>query len=441
MSYLNDLEKTQQFVAWFREASPYIHAHRGRTFVISIAGEALETPQFPYLIHDIALLSSLGIRVVLICGIRVQIEHELERRGIESRYVDGIRITDETALSCVKAACGEVISTVESLLSMGLTNSPTIEMFINTATGNFIVARPMGIRDGIDYCYSGEVRRVNVAAMTKRLDEGCIVLIAPVGYSPTGEVFNLLAEDVAAEVAIALKAHKWVCVSETKGLYDQQNRFIQQLTLLEAQQVMNREADVSLRQQLTNAIRACQRGVQRVHLIPRQVEGSLLLELFSRDGIGTLISTDPFEHIRRAKIEDIGGLLALLEPLEESGILVRRSREKLEMEIDQFLVQERDGMIVACAALYPFVNEDMAELACLAVHEEYRGNNRGDIMLNYIEREARRLQIGRVFVLTTYTADWFRERGFQPANLDVLPMQRRALYNYKRNSKVFIKSL
>ncbi len=440
-NYLYDSDKTQQFVSWFRQASPYIHAHRGRTIVISIAGEALQTPQFPYLIHDIALLSSLGIRVVLICGIRPQIEHELAMRGALPKYENGIRITDEIALSCVKAACGEVLASVESLLSMGLTNSPTMDIFINTATGNFITARPMGVRDGVDYCYTGEVRRVNAQAITRRLDDGCIVLLPPLGYSPTGEIFNLLAEDVAAETAIALKAHKWICVSETKGVFDQDHRFIEQLTLLEAQRMMSQELDVHLQQQLGNAIRACQRGVQRVHLIPRHVEGSILLELFSRDGIGTLISTDQFEHIRRANINDIGGLLALIGPLEEAGILVRRSREKLEMEIEQFLVQERDGTIVACAALYPFADEDLAELACLAVHTEYRGTDRGDIMLSYIEREARRLNISRIFVLTTRTAHWFQERGFRAAPIDTLPMARRALYNYRRNSKVFIKTL
>jgi amino-acid N-acetyltransferase len=442
MNYLSNQAEAQQFIKWFRQASPYIHAHRGRTFVISIAGEALQTPQFPYLIHDIALLSSLGVRVVLICGIRPQIEQELAIRGATPRYAAGIRITDELALACVKAACGEVMASVESLLSMGLTNSPTTDMFINTASGNFITARPLGVRDGVDYYYSGEVRRVNAAAITRHLDHGCIVLIPPLGYSPTGEMFNLLAEDVAAEVAIALKAQKWVCISETKGVYDQDNRLLQQLSLLEAQKILQQADDDSLlKQQLANAIRACQRGVQRVHLLPHFAEGALLLELFSRDGIGTLISTDPFEHVRWAKIDDIGGLLALIEPLEEAGILVRRSREKLEMEINQFLVQERDGTIIACAALYPFLAEDLAELACLAVHQEYRGTDRGDIMLSYVEREARRLQISRIFVLTTRTAHWFRERGFVPADLAALPMTRRELYNYRRNSKVFIKTL
>lgn len=429
------------FVDWFRQASPYIHAHCNRTFVICFDGEAVNSNQFTHLIHDIALLSSLGIRLVLVHGNRPQIEHCLKTKGIPSRYVRGIRVTEEAALHCAKAACGEVRATIESYLSMGLTNSPSTDFRIRTASGNFVVARPVGIRHGVDYCYTGAVRRIDVAAITRQLDERCIVMLSPLGYSPTGEVFNLLTEDVAAEVAIALQAAKWICLTEAQAVTDAEGQMIRQLTMLEAQQWLAHYPEANSHRQVMNAVRACQQGVQRVHLVNRHIEGALLLELFTRDGIGTLISTDPFEHIRKATIEDIGGLLKLLEPLEESGILVRRSREKLEVEIQYFTVQERDGMIVACAALYPFVDERMAELACLAVHDNYRGTGRGDALLAFLEREALRLDIQRIFVLTTQTAHWFRERNFLPADLDALPVSRRTLYNYQRNSKVFMKQL
>lgn len=423
------------FIDWFRNAAPYIHAHRGRTFVISFGGEAVQSPHFSYLIHDIALLSSLGIRIVLVYGIRPQIVQGLQVRGRQSCYVNGTRITDEIALSCVKAACGEVRTEIESLLSMGLSNSPTTGVSIGTASGNFITARPVGIRDGVDYCHTGEVRRVDATAIRRRLDEGSIVLIAPIGYSPTGESFNLLTEEVASAVAIALRASKWVCLIENEGIFDNAGQLVRQLTLLEAQRWLKNE------QQLANAVRACQNGVQRVHLVSRQTDGALLLELFTRDGIGTLISTDPFEHIRKATIDDVGGVLELIEPLEDAGVLVRRSREKLEMEIDHFMVQERDGMIIACASLYPFVEEKMAELACLAVHSDYRGADRGGALLAFLEREALQSGISHIFVLTTRTAHWFQERGFVAADLESLPIKRRTLYNYQRNSKVFIKPM
>jgi len=432
-----------QFVHWFRQVSPYIHAHRGHTFIICFAGEAVQSPDFSYLLHDIALLHSLGIRLVLVHGIRPQIEQHLQAKGLIANYANGIRITDAAALNCVKAAWGEVRSETESLLSRGLTNSPSTDVRICTASGNFIVARPLGIRDGIDYGYTGEVRRIEAAAINRRLDEGCIVLIGPIGYSLTGEAFNLLTEDVAAEVAIALKAHKWICLTEYEGIFDQHGRLQRELTLEETQQrwLVAKTNQQPYASQLANALRAGQHGVSRIHLVKRQLEGALLLELFTRDGIGTLISKDPFEHLRKATIEDVGGLLELIEPLEEAGILVRRSREKLEREIDYFTIQERDGMIVACAALYPFLTEQMAELACLAVHQDYQGDKRGDALLAFLEREAKQLGINTLFVLTTRTAHWFQERGFIPAELNSLPVARRTLYNYQRKSKVFIKPL
>jgi len=434
----NDLK---HYVNWFRNASPYIHAHRGRTFVICFGGEVLQSPHFSYLIHDIALLNSLGIRLVLVHGIRPQIEQYLQAQQHQSHYQDGTRITDKIALQSVKAACGLVRTEIESLLSTGLSNSPTETIHIRTVSGNFITARPVGIRNGVDYCYTGEVRRVDTTTITRHLDEGNIVLISPLGYSPTGETFNLLTEDVAMAVAIALSATKWICLIEKDGFLDHNRQLVRQLTVHEAQHWLEAEPDIRCQKTLKNAVQACEKGVQRVHLVSRHVEGALLLELFTRDGIGTLISTDPYENIRKATIEDIGGLLELMTPLEEAGILVRRSREKLETEINYFTVQERDGMIVACAALYSFVTEGMAELACLVVHDDYRGTNRGDALLAFLEHKARQSGIESIFVLTTHTAHWFQERGFMVTNLESLPLSRLSLYNYQRNSKVFVKKL
>lgn len=422
--------------------SPYIHAHRGRTFVICFGGEALKSPHFSTFTQDIALLSSLGIRLVLVHGIRPQVEQFLHARGLQLRQVNDWPITDEHVLQGVKSAIGEVKTEIESSLSRGLANTPTTSVPIYTVSGNFITARPLGVREGIDYCYTGEVRRVDALALTHYLDEGCILLISPVGYSPSGEVFYLNTEEVASTVAIALRAAKWICLTENEGLMDAQGQLVRQLTVIEAQRwLAHCQPDLMTYLQLVQAIHACQRGVQRVHLVSRQIEGALLLELFTRDGIGTLISTDPFEHVRKATLNDIGGLLELIKPLEEKGILVRRSREKLEMEIDYFTIQERDGMIIACAALYPFAETKMAELACLAVHSHYRGENRGEALLAFLEREAKHGGLSQLFVFTTHTAHWFQERGFVAAGLETLPLTRRVLYNYQRQSKLFIKQL
>ncbi len=428
-------------VQWFRDSAPYIHAHRGRTFVVVFGGEAVADPAFPALIHDVALLHSLGVRLVLVHGARPQIEARLRERGAEIRYVNGLRVTGPDALAGVKEAAGSVRVEIEALLSMGLANTPMAGARIRVASGNFVVARPLGVRDGVDYQLTGEVRRVDAEAIRRHLDGGAIVLLSPLGYSPTGEVFNLSAEDVAAAAAVALRADKLLGLVEAEGVTDGRRRLMPQLSPGDAEALLRgrRRLPEDIARQLSMAAQACRGGVARAHLVSRRFDGALLLELFTRDGVGTLVTSETFEGLRRATIEDVGGILELIAPLEAEGILVRRSRERLEMEIDRFTLIERDGMIVACAALYPFPEERVGELACLAVHPDYRHGGRGDALLRHVERQAAGLGIARLFVLTTRTAHWFRERGFEPAEPQELPVRRRELYNYQRNSKVFVK--
>lgn len=446
MSDISMKEDEVRFVAWFRHASPYIHAHHQHTFVISFDGAAVESVDFAHMIHDAALLSSLGIRVVLVHGARMQIERGLAVRNLPWRYANGMRITDNVALACAKAACGQINAEIQAMLSMGLANIPMLTpspsgISIRVVSGNFITARPVGVRDGIDFMHTGEVRRVDKEQIEQQLNLGNMVLIPPLGYSPSGEIFNLTAEDVATSVAIALRATKWVSLTEASCPRNKAGQLLRHIILEDARQLLHATEEEDTRNQLRNAVRACENGVQRVHLVERSVDGGLLLELFSRDGIGTLISRDPFEHMRRADVNDVHGIIRLIEPLEKAGVLVRRSREKLEMEINYFVVQERDGVVISCAALYPFPEENMGELACLAVHENYRGMQRGDALLAYMEREAKQAGLKRLFVLTTRTAHWFLERGFVQQDVDALPVGRRQLYNYQRQSKVFAKEL
>ena len=436
-------QHTPEFVRWFRNSSPYINAFRNRTFVVTFGGEMLADAQFASLVHDLVLLNSLGVRLVLVHGTRPQIEKCLQQHKADFQYVNGLRITDDVALTCVKQAAGSVRVDIEALLSMGLTNSPMAGARIRVVSGNFVTAQPLGVRHGVDYCHTGEVRRVDSQAIHAHLDDGALVLLSPIGYSPTGEVFNLTAHDVATATAIQLQADKLIHLVDGKGITDNRHRLLRELTLEQAEALLagkhklNEDAAISL----ASAINACRQDVPRAHIISRQVDGALLLELFSRDGCGSLVMQDQFEDTRQAVLNDIGGILELIAPLEQDEILVRRSRERLEMEIDHFTVVERDGMIVACAALYPFINEKVSELACLAVHPEYRNQGRGDALLKYIERQSRQLGIQQLFVLTTRTAHWFRERGFKSGKLEKLPVKRRELYNYQRNSKVFIKDI
>lgn len=431
------------FVGWFRHSSPYINAHRGRTFVIAFGGEAVADASFAHFIHDVALLNALGVRVVLVHGARPQIEARLRERGIKMRYANGLRVTDVAALACVKEAAGSVRVDIEALLSMGLANSPMAGARIRVVSGNFITARPLGVRDGVDHEHTGEVRRVDVQGIEQALADAAVVLISPLGYSPSGEVFNLSAEDVATAVAAELHADKLLHMVEGAGVLDVKRRLVRQLKPAEAQKMLSAKGALTpdIKRLISGAVQACRQGVRRVHLISRHTDGALLLELFTRDGIGTLISADAYEDTRPATIDDVGGILELISPLEDDGVLVRRSRERLETEIDYFTVMERDNAIIACAALYPYIKEGCGELACLVVHPDYQDSGRGEALLAHMEHSAKQQKIKRMLVLTTRTAHWFVERGFMAAEIKALPVARQQLYNYQRNAKVLVKKL
>lgn len=433
--------KDNAFVASIRQAAPYIQVHRGSTFVIMFGGEAC-AEGFDHLVSDIALMQTLGIRLVLVHGARPQIEQRLTQRNAELRYINGLRVTDDGAMTAVKDAVGSLRVEIEAKLSMGLVNTPMAGARIGVASGNFVIAKPLGIRDGVDYCHTGEVRRMDAPGIHQQLDAGRVILLSPLGYSPTGEVFNLSAEEVATAAAIGLRADKLILLTGGKGLRNSKRKPLRQMTVVEAEQLLlsRRKLDGEWTRHLSSAIDSCRRGVRRTHIIDRKTDGGLLLELFTRDGVGTLISAGAYEDLRPASIEDVGGILALIEPLEQQGVLVKRSRERLEMEIDYFMVVKRDGMIVACTALYPYPKK-IAELACMAVHPDYRSHGRGDHLLEAVEQRARQEGIQQLFVLTTQTAHWFQERGFRHADIGKLPVKRRNLYNYQRNSKVFIKAI
>jgi amino-acid N-acetyltransferase len=432
-----------EFVAWFRSVAPYINAFRGKTFVVAFGGEVVADGKFIELTHDFNLLASLGVRLVLVHGARPQIEQHLSRNNIADRYHQGIRLTDAETMQCVKEAVGRARLEVEALLSMGLANSPMANADIRVAGGNFITAQPMGIINGVDLMHTGCVRKVDVIAIKARLEFNEVVLLSPLGYSPTGEVFNLTLEEVATTTATALDADKLIFLMDTDGVTDIQGELLRELTIAVANQILSSKRklpdDVGL--YLPCAVRACEAGVARTHLISRHQDGALLQELFSDVGIGSMIVESSLNTIRDATINDVGGILKLLQPLEAAGILVRRSRELLEREIEQFVVMEHDHRIIGCAALYPFPGAKAAELACMAINAKYRSLGYGEALLKHMSAEALAQQFNKLFVLTTRTAHWFVERGFNEVALDQLPEEKKALYNYERRSKVFMKTL
>ncbi|MEM8608442.1 MAG: amino-acid N-acetyltransferase [Myxococcota bacterium] len=435
--------KVDPFVQHFRASAPYIHAHRGGTFVVMFSGEAVASKDLRTLLYDVALLHSLGVRLVLVAGARPQIDASLHRRGRSPKYHEGLRITDDVALESVKEAVGATRVELEALLSMSIPNSPMSGARLRVATGNFVMAQPIGVVDGVDYQHTGKPRRVDAEAIRQRLDDGAIVVLTPIGYSSTGEAFNISSHDVAVAAATALRADKLIGLLEGDGIPDEKGNPHALLTPQEAKAVLQsgRSLAHDVERHLAAAISACQAGVPRAHLIPRKSDGALLRELFTRDGIGTMVTAEAFEGVRPADRSDVGGILELIEPLEEQGVLARRSREMLENDIDRFTVIERDGMVVGCTALYPYPDDAIAELACLVVHPDYRTTGRGDQLLQYLERQCEAAGLRGLFVLTTQTSHWFRERGFENCPLDAIPAARRTAYDLGRRSKVLLKKL
>ncbi|MFC3115751.1 amino-acid N-acetyltransferase [Cellvibrio fontiphilus] len=433
---------TQDYVKWFRHSTPYINRHSDKTFVLMLPGEAITHANFHNIVHDIALLCSLDVRLVLVHGARPQIDDRLQAADTFSRFHNNLRITDSESLSLVIQAIGEARTIVEAALSTSLPNSPMQDADMQVISGNFVVAMPHGVIDGIDLQHTGKVRKVHTKSLNAALDSGAVVLLSPLAYSPTGEIFNLSFSDVATHVASAIKADKLLAFVAGNGLSDHEGNLIRQLSLPECKEYLANRGETmtaDLQQAVSACYLSCLQGVQRAQLISYETDGALLTELFTRDGLGTMIYSGQYEQLRMASIDDVAGILELIRPLEEQGILVRRSRELLETEINQFHVMDKDGTIVACAALYPY--GDMAELSCVATHPEYRNSGRAAQLLQQMENQARKLRVKQLFLLTTQTAHWFIEQGFVQGKLEDLPVERQRLYNYQRNSKIFIKAL
>jgi len=437
---MHPLPHPEAFVRWFRQAAPYVHAFRGRTFVIGFGGEVVaERARFSRFLHDLNLLAALGIRLVLVHGARPQIEAELRATKQRARFAKGQRITDAAALTAVKHAAGALRVEIEALLSQGLPNSPMAGAQIRVASGNFIAAKPVGVVGGIDYQFTGTVRKVDAVAIARRLDAGEVVLVPHIGYSATGEVFNLAWEDVAEGTARALKADKLLLTVEQLPT-GRRGQILSELSAQQAEALLKDDALAApTRRALSHALQAVRSGVGRAHLVSRRAEGATLLELFTHSGVGTMVTADPVEKLRPAKLEDVGGILALIEPLEADGTLVKRGRQRLEQEIANFEVIEHDGNILACAAIYAYAEEKSAELACLAVAPDYRDAGYGERLLHAIEARARDAKIRRLFALTTRAQHWFLAQGFKESGVSVLPEKRQALYNWKRGSKIFVK--
>jgi len=437
------------FVPWFRTVAPYIHAYHGKTFVVAIAGELIAAGKLASFAQDLAILHAMGIRLVLVHGFRPQVSEQLRSKGHTSLFSHGMRITDPVALDSAQEAAGQLRFEIEAAFSQGLPNTPMANAIVRVVSGNFLTARPVGVVDGIDFMHSGVVRKVDAAAIRRAIDFGAMVLLSPFGFSPTGEAFNLTMEDVATSTAIALQSDKLLFITEVRGIHedlaDPESPIDTELALADAEKILaslpapQSPSDTAF--YLRHCVRACRGGVERSHILPFAVDGALLMEVFTHDGIGTMVVDEKLESLREATPDDIGGVLQLIEPFERDGTLVKRDRTEIERDIGNYTVIEHDGVIFGCAALYPYPEARTGEMAALTVSSQVQGQGDGERILKRIEQRARALGLESIFVLTTRTMHWFMKRGFAQVDADWLPEGRKRKYNWDRRSQVFVKKL
>ena len=437
------------FVPWFRAVAPYIHAYRGKIFVVAVAGEMIAAGKLNTFVQDLSILHAMGIKLVLVHGFRPQVNEQLAAKGHVCRFSHGLRITDPVALDAAQEAAGQLRFEIEAAFSQGLPNTPMANATVRVVSGNFLTARPVGIVDGVDFMHSGLVRRVDQAAIRRAIDIGALVLLSPFGFSPTGEAFNLTMEEVATSTAIALQADKLVFMTEVAGIHESLNdpdsAIDTELALADAQRLLSSLPAPSLPSDtafyLRHCVAACEGGVERSHILPFATDGALLLEVFTHDGVGTMVVDEKLESLREAGSDDVGGILQLIEPFERDGTLVRRGRTEIERDIDTYTVIEHDGIIFGCAALMPYPEARTAEMAALTVSPLSQGQGDGERILKRIEQRAKAAGLDSLFVLTTRTMHWFIKRGFVQVDPDWLPDARKRKYNWDRKSQVLVKKL
>ncbi|MES2888744.1 MAG: amino-acid N-acetyltransferase [Pseudomonadota bacterium] len=437
------------FVPLLRGVAPYIHAYHGKTFVIAMAGELIAAGKLSSFAQDLAIFQAMGIKIVLVHGFRPQVNEQLLAKGHASQFSHGIRITDAVALDCAQEAAGQLRFEIEAAFSQGLPNTPMANATVRVVSGNFMTARPVGIVDGVNFMHSGVVRKVDGSGIRKAIDTGAMVLLSPFGFSPTGEAFNLAMEDVATSAAIALHADKLLFLTEIPGIRekpsDVDSPVDTELALADAERLLsalpNPKQPTDVAFYLQHCVKACRGGVERSHILPFAVDGALLLEVFTHDGIGTMVVDEKLESLREANVDDLGGILQLIEPFETDGTLVKRDRTELERDIHLYTVIEHDGVIFGCAALYPYPEAKTAEMAALTVSPKVQSQGDGERILKRVEQRAKSLGLDSIFVLTTRTMHWFIKRGFVLVPPEWLPEARQRKYNWDRRSQVLIKKL
>tara|TARA_B100002019_G_scaffold231757_1_gene205472 strand:- start:786 stop:2147 length:1362 start_codon:yes stop_codon:yes gene_type:complete len=433
----------KKLVSWFRQAAPYINIHKDRTFVITLCSEATIHKNIDTILHDIALLNTLGARIIIVHGINFHLQKKIIDNNLNNIFVNEKRVIDKKVIKYAIECASIIRSNIETKLSTSLVNTGPYKSKIKIASANIITAKPVGVIEGVDMLFTGKVRKIDTESIVRLLDLGNIVLLSPLGLSPSGETFNIPHEEVGSEIAISLAADKLINFTDQDGLFSIEKKLIREISSQFAAKELTNYHVKSFKKFIKAAISSVNSGVSRVHLMSFKHDGALLQELYTIDGIGTLILKNDFEKIRDANKNDISAISEMITPLEKDGVLVNRSHEKISNELDYFSVIERENLIVAVGALYIFQDnkKKIGEIACITTHKNYRNNKRGKKLLNYLEDKASFNNLEYIFVLTTQTADWFIDQGYIPGVVDQLPSEKKSLYNYHRNSKIYIKKI
>ena len=409
------------YARWFRGSTPYVSTHQGKTFVVWMSGESLAGENCINIIHDLALVSVLGVRLVLVHGARPQLSAALEGAGYDCPLIEGTRVTPAEAMDEVRHVCAGLRSQIEGLFSQGLPQTPLHNTRISVLGGNLVTARPMGTISGVNYQHTGVVRRVNAELIQQLVGPGRIVLLSPLGYSPWGELYNLESEQLAASTAEALKADKLILFTCEDRIEDAEGKRLSEIEPQEVKAGLERLACAEdTRRSLSLAADLSQKTGISCHLIGRSVDGALLQELFTAEGQGTRVSRSLGSRVRDASIKDLPAILAMTAPLAEQGVLKARDAEVLEKNIQDFLVTEVDGLVAGCCALSLIEGQGMVELSCLAVHANFRDSSAGDALLEAAIARAKRLGACKLLALTTQAQQWFKERGFVPTQVESL---------------------
>lgn len=423
---VSDLRGILQYVPRFRE----------KIFVVAIDGDIIASENFSNILLDLAVLRSLNIKVVLAHGASLQIEKLAAERGITPSNCDGTGITDEATLK----VSVEAVTTLTNEIMQGLTS-----VDLRAAYANSIIAHPAGILGGVDYLYTGRVEKVDTKSLHLFLNEGIIPIIPPIGFDGEGKTFRVNSDSIAVEVAEAMHAMKIIFLLSLDGL-NLNGEIIRQLSISETEDILKKKKagdNAKLISKLEHAARACRQGVPRVHLLNGNVNEALLTEVFSPDGIGTMIYSNEYQQIRRVFKKDVRAVMALIRQSVDSEELIRRTRADIIQHIEDYWVLEIDRSLVGCVALHCYPQHGKAELACLYVNKSHGGQGYGRKLMAFAENLAAERGMQHILALSTQAFAYFQQKGgFTEVSPDELPPERREKYEVSgRNSKVLMKQV